>query len=122
MVNTHILKLYGSHPLSAPLDPSQFARIQTEIQIESVEKKDLHDGTFEMIYRAKAIAAVDAEQFGKVIRGKQPKQSYSKQLRAKIYVRGYQEQVGNDEQHYNETMQWFLDNFDVIYPMTKSKL
>lgn len=121
-MNTHTLKLYGSHPLSDPLDPSQFARIQTEIQIESVEKKDLHDGTYELIYRAKAIAAMDAEQFGKVIRGKPPKQSYSKKLRAHIYIKGQELGVADDEQFYEQIMQKILSNFDGVYSLVNSRV
>jgi len=121
-INEHILRIVGSHPLSGPLDASHYARIQTEIAIESVEKKDLHDGTFDMIYKAKATAAVDAEQLGKVVRGKPPKQSQSKKLRAKVYGRGYEESVADSERHYDDFMEKLLSNFDVVYSMLKNKL
>lgn len=122
MINEHILKLYGSHPLESPLDPSCYAKITAEIQIDSVEKKDLHDGTFDMIYKAKAISAVDTEQLGKVIRGKPPSQSESKKLRASIYVLGQDEGVADSEAFY----QWFMDrlrgDLRSVYQLLKSKL
>ncbi len=121
MISEHILKLTGSHPLSGPLDASQYARIATEIQIYEVAKRDKGDGTFDLVYKAKAVAAVDAEQNGKVIKGIENKR-WSKKLRGQIYILGQELGVSDDEVFYNEVMAKILNQFPEVYCLITSKI
>lgn len=121
MISEHILKLTGSHPLSEPLDATKYARITTEIQIYEVSKRDNQDGSYTLVYKAKAVSAVDAEQSGKVIKGKD-KKSWSKKMRGGIYILGQEIGVADDEQFYDEFMPKIIAHLPQIYSLVNSKI
>ena len=84
-MDSHQLRITSSAELPHELNPSQTVKIQTELEIYSVEKRDEQNGDFSFIYKGKISSYIDLQQWGKVFRGK-GRLSESKLSRNAIYA------------------------------------
>lgn len=98
-INENILKITGGANLSEPLISDHRARIETELECYSVEKRDNHDGTFNLVYKTKIVSDVQVTQGDKIIHGK-IKNSPSKRLRDRICQYAREQGVVDVQEYY----------------------
>lgn len=121
-INEYLLRISGSAAIVGQLNADTRIRIKDgELEIYSVEKLDKQDGTFDIKYKARFVSAIELEQTGKKIFGKD-KQRRSQKLRQAIFAlqsdRGIE--VDSDE-FYDSFMARMTFHLNDIYDWIKNK-
>ena len=114
------IRITGTGELPEALDASKTYKLSGSVDCYSVEKKDLQNGEFEVLYKTKWTSAIELEEGGKKIVGTDKKRM-SQKLRANIYVYGQELGVPDDEMFYQSLMGKIISNLPFIYEATKNK-
>ena len=122
-INEFVLKITGGISLNQPLDKALRSNLKKgEFDIYEVAKRDNQDGTYNMIYKAKFVSAVEIEQGVKKITGKD-KSGRSFKLRGAIWhLSGDTDTAGMDfETFYSLVMDKIIGNLNIIWELIKKK-
>ena len=100
------LKITGGMDMETEPTTGHDLIIQLPVSIYSKETKDNQDGTFNVVYKAKACGAIEARQGDQRIQGKD-KTKDSKKTRDFLYWQGESYNVVDHESFYSDVLQLF---------------
>ncbi len=114
-MNSYSLKIIGRSELSDAIDTSKRFNIKGgELECYEVAKRDLQNGDFELIYKAKFTGPIEIEAAGKKILGKD-KTRKSKKLRGAIYY------LDENEEFYDIFMDKLILNVEEVWRFLKDR-
>ena len=119
-MNSYSIRITGSGELPEAIDASKTYKLTGSVDCYAVEKKDLQNGEFEILYKTKWTSGIELEEGCKKITGADKKRM-SQKLRANIYVYGQELGVPDDEMFYQAMMTKIISNLPFIYEATKNK-
>lgn len=117
--NEHILKIIGTANIPEALDYKEY-KLELQVEVEKIAKKNNYDGSFDFIYNARQITAEIKLEGGKVLKSKNTRTNSQKMRYAIEMIRidnDLSAQAGQsrtEEDFYNQAMGAMMANLEKI--------